>query len=318
VQESGVNVNNFTNPVTYTVTAEDGITVREWIVTVSVAPNTETEILEFGFGIPPQTGDATIDATNHTVNIEVENGTDITNLIAEYILSDGASAKVGEVVQESGVTANDFSNSVTYLVIAEDGATTKEWVVTVSVAPNNETEILEFGFGIPPQTGESLINPDTWTIQIEVESETDLTNLIATFTLSEGATAKIGEVMQENGVTPNDFSSLVIYTVTAEDGTTVQEWNILVDRITGADEFYLRNLKIYPNPFSESTTIEFSNPKHSNYCLSLYNILGKKVLEIDNVTSDKIILKRGTLKSGIYLVELRGDHKFNNQLIIVK
>ncbi len=318
VQESGVTVNDFTSPVTYTVTAEDGITVRDWLITVTVAPNIETEILEYGFGMPPQTGVASIDATTHTIDVEVEYGIDLSNLVAEFSLSEGASAKVGDAVQESGVTSNDFTNPVIYSVIAEDGTTVQEWVVTVSVAANTETEILEFGFGIPPQTGASVINPDTWTIQIEVESETDLTNLIATFKLSEGATVKISEVVQESGITPNDFSSLVIYTVIAEDGMTAQEWNVLVDRITGANEFYLKNFKIYPNPFSENTTIEFSNPKHSNYKMVLYNILGKKVLEMNNVTSDKIILKRGSLKSGIYLIELRGEQTYYSKLIVEK
>src|SRR5690606_34183576 len=278
-QVSGNTANDFTLPVTYTITAEDGTTVQNWVVTVSVAPSTENEILEFGFGIPPQTGAATIDATNKTIDIELEYGTDLTSLVAEFTLSDGATAKAGDVVQESGVTANDFTSPVTYTVTAEDGVTVQDWIVTVAMTPNTEAEILEFGFGIPPQTKEAVINPDTRTIEIEAESETDLTNLVATFLLSEGATAKIGETEQVSGITQNDFSSLVTYTITAEDETTVHEWSVLVNRITGADEISLRILKIYPNPFSESTTIEFSNPKHSNHQLILYNILGEKILE---------------------------------------
>jgi hypothetical protein len=318
VQVSGNTSNDFTSPVTYTITAENGITVRDWLITVSIAPNTETDILEFGFGTPPQTAETIINAVNHTIVIEVEYGTDLTNLSAEFLLSVDATSNIGDVVQVSGVTANDFTNPVTYTVTAEDGTTVQDWVITVLVVPNTETEILEFGFGIPPQTGESVINPDTWTIVIEVESETDLTNLIAAFTLSEGATVKIGDAVQESGVTPNDFSSLVIYTVTAEDGSTVQEWKVTVDRVTNINDISVKKFKVYPNPFSEYATVEFSNPKHSNHKMTLYNILGKKVLEMNNVTSDKIILKRGTLKSGIYLIELRSELTINTKMIIVK
>ncbi len=68
----------------------------------------ETDILSFGFGTPPQTGDANINSSLHTIDIEVEAGTDVTNLISTFTLSDGATAKVGDVDQESGVTANNF------------------------------------------------------------------------------------------------------------------------------------------------------------------------------------------------------------------
>ena len=68
-----------------------------------------------------------------TIAVEVTHGTVVTNLAATFTLSAGASAKVGDASQESGVTANDFTNPVTYVVTAEDGTTTKVWTVTVTV-----------------------------------------------------------------------------------------------------------------------------------------------------------------------------------------
>ena len=135
-QASGVTSNDFTNPVTYSVTAEDGITVQDWVVTVTVkvATDDETDILTFGFGIPPQTGEATIMPELHTVDIEVEEGTDLTNLVASFKLSEGASAKVGDVTQESGISANDFTAPVAYFITAGDGVTIQDWVITVNPA----------------------------------------------------------------------------------------------------------------------------------------------------------------------------------------
>ncbi len=71
-----------TSPVTYTVTAEDGTTIQNWIVTVTeeVLLNDETDILTYSLGMPPQTGDSDINPTLHTVDIEVEAGTDVTDL----------------------------------------------------------------------------------------------------------------------------------------------------------------------------------------------------------------------------------------------
>ena len=95
-------MNDFSSPVTYTVTAEDGTTTQDWVVTVTkaVVLNDETDILTYSFGMPPQTGDAAINSSLHTIGIEVEAGTDITNLVVTFTLSDGATAKVGNLDQE--------------------------------------------------------------------------------------------------------------------------------------------------------------------------------------------------------------------------
>ena len=45
-------------------------------------------------------------------------------------------------------------------------------------------------------------------IDIEVEYGTVLTNLFSTFTLSAGASAKVGGVAQVSGTTENDFNQL--------------------------------------------------------------------------------------------------------------
>ena len=78
---------------------------------------------------------------------------------------------------------------------------------------------------------------------------------------------------------------------------------------TGVKEVYNRNdnlINIYPNPFSVQTTIEFTNPSHSNYTLSIFNTSGCKVFEIQNILSNKINFERDGLQGGVYLVELRG------------
>ena len=56
----------------------------------------------------------------------------------------------------------------------------------------------------------------------------DLTALVASFTLSTGATAAISAVNQVSGTTANDFSADVAYTITAQDGTTTEQWTVSV------------------------------------------------------------------------------------------
>ncbi|RDY61562.1 glycosyl hydrolase [Flagellimonas nanhaiensis] len=60
------------------------------------------------------------------------NHSDMTKLTAVFEVSKGATVYIGETVQQSGVTTNDFSNMVTYKIKAEDGSTT---TFNVSIQP---------------------------------------------------------------------------------------------------------------------------------------------------------------------------------------
>ena len=85
------------------------------------------------YSLVAQTGAATIDSTAKTVDIEVENGTTVTALVATFTLSSEASAVVGATAQVSASTANNFTSPVVYKVTSEAGKEV-EWTVTVTVA----------------------------------------------------------------------------------------------------------------------------------------------------------------------------------------
>lgn len=273
-------------------------------------------ILSFNFA--EQSHPAIINMNSHIINIGVINETDLKDLAAIFKVSSGAIAKIGVNEQVSGVTTNDFTNPVIYTVTAEDGTSVQDWAVNVNATPNSETEIVDFTFGTPPQTGDATIDATAKSIDIEVEYGTVLTNLVSTFTLSDGATAKVQGIPQQSGLTVLDFTNPVVYTIIAEDGASVQEWIVTVSYITGITENSLFSFNIYPNPFSDKATIEFNNPNQANYKLSVFTISGNKVFEMDNITSDKIELKRSGLKSGVYIVELKGEKVFVIKMVIVK
>jgi len=220
-QTSGVTVNDFTHPVTYTVEGANG-SVESWIVTVTEALSSSNNINTFM--VLGQTGPAVIDALEHTVNVVVNKGTDRTNLVATFTLSDGAVAKVNGVEQVSGQTANDFTSPVAYTVIAEDG-TEQNWVVTITEELNSANHIL--AFSLDGQASEAVIDTAAHSVFNEVPKGTGLTSLVATFRLSEGAVAKVNGIDQISGVTANDYTNPVTYTVMAEDGTA-QDWLVTV------------------------------------------------------------------------------------------
>jgi hypothetical protein len=64
---------------------------------------------------------------------------------------------------------------------------------------------------------------------------------------------------------------------------------------------------IFPNPFSQSTTLQFENLQNENYTLTLYDIEGRLVHTIVNNVTDKIDIERNNLTNGIYFFQLRTD-----------
>jgi len=79
--------------------------------------------------------------------------------------------------------------------------------------------ISAFSFaGFPGSAG--TVNEAAKTIEVTVPSGTNVTALIATFTTT-GTVVRVGSAVQTSGTTPNNFTSPVVYTVTAADGSTV-------------------------------------------------------------------------------------------------
>lgn len=83
-------------------------------------------------------------------------------------------------------------------------------------------------FSIPLSTGAATIDDINYEIAVEMPALTDVTALVATFTLSAGATAKIGLVPQVSGVTPNNFTAPVLYGITSESGDVINTWTVTV------------------------------------------------------------------------------------------
>ncbi len=115
---------NFSSPVTYTVTAEDGSTAN-YTVTVSRTQSSEAEITDFVFAglTPPVDGVITDTSIAATIPFDA----DITALTPTIVISMNAT-----VSPNTGVAQN-FATPVNYTVTAQDG-TTKVFTVTISQA----------------------------------------------------------------------------------------------------------------------------------------------------------------------------------------
>lgn len=151
---------------------------------------------------------ATVNENDKTITTVVPSGTDVSSLLPAIEASNGATV--------SPESVQDFSSEVIYTVTAEDG-TKAQYIVTVNIAPNTEAKILSFIFLAENNIAlekdvTAIIDEDTKNITAEVPYGTDITGLTPTLEVSPDAT-----------FTPEgaqDFSSGVVYTVTAQDEST--------------------------------------------------------------------------------------------------
>lgn len=148
-----------------------------------------------------------IDETEKTIAVNLPNGTSKVGLVATFSTT-GASVKVGTTLQTNGITANDFSGTVLYTVIAADG-TSVNYAVTVTVGLPTSNTILTYS--LAGQVSSSITGT---AIAVTMPFGTNKVGLIATFSHS-GASVMVGSTTQVSGVTPNNFTSPVPYTVTA-------------------------------------------------------------------------------------------------------
>lgn len=148
------------------------------------SPSSEKQLLAYSFSVPPATGTITV---ADSVLVTVPFGTDVTNLVADFTVSQVAIANVGATLQVSGETPNDFSGVVTYTVMAED-STTRDYFVKVTI--EDETGISEPGaegnasFNVWP-------NPATGILYLERPSVIRIYDLQGRLQLTTGRTKSI-------------------------------------------------------------------------------------------------------------------------------
>jgi acetyl esterase/lipase len=79
--------------------------------------------------------------------------------------------------------------------------------------------------------------------------------------------------------------------------------------ITGIEDTQNKKIiRLYPNPFSSSTTIETSD-NFNNLTLTIFNLNGQQVKEIKNISGSGFTLYRDNLASGLYFMRLTQDSK---------
>ena len=90
---------------------------------------------------------------------------------------------------------------------------------------SDEAKILTYSI---PDQAVATIDSEGFTIDVTMPLGTNVTELVATFTISGAATISVGAIEQVSATTANDFTDPVVYTVTSESGDVITEWTVSV------------------------------------------------------------------------------------------
>jgi hypothetical protein len=172
---------------------------------------------------------------------------------------------------------------------------------------SDEAEILSFIIN----EFEGEIDSEEATVNLMVPYGTDLTNLNADITVSDGA-----EINQEF----TDFSEPRVYTITAEDGITNKEWTVSVV----ADEFMSLNrdkldlISVYPNPSDGNFNIDLSNLNGVVNC-EIHDLNGRVLFNKKINAKEKGSVHIYTeLSAGVYFIRIIEENKISVQKIVVQ
>lgn len=90
------------------------------------------------------------------------------------------------------------------------------------------------------------------------------------------------------------------------ENNAVRKITALSTGIDAANAVSKLNVSVYPNPFSECTTIHFSGPQ-DNATISVVDVLGQ-VLSATRFTGSQFVLNKGAMAAGVYFVQVADQH----------
>lgn len=303
LQQSGINTNDFSNPINYTVIGEDGSS-KVYTVTLNGSTTTDPND-DDGDGVPNNEDQCPNTPINTTVDTS---GCEIFSLPADNfrVLSKGESC------------ANSNNGSITVTANMSNNYTAALSGNGIDIAVNFTGEIVfndlvggTYSICITVQGQAGYENCfDVVVAEPESLSVTSKTNLISkstTFNLSGGSmyTIKVNEEVfttSEAEITIPLMGNVNKVTVTTDkdcQGVYEEVIDLSVKTI------------IYPNPVRNGTiTVQLSAPSNEMTTMQLNTFNGKTVLlEMIEPGTSTIVLNADMLQDGMYLLSISNDKK---------
>jgi len=261
------------NTITTAVTAQDGTTKQTYTVTVTRAPSTNDNLSAIALVNPttakttvsgPDAGDYTASVGNTTASIEVMPTTAVNT----------STVKVNGVTVASGSASNPIAlnvgpNTITTIVTAEDGVSTKTYVITVTRAISTDATLSDLTLSSGTLSPVFASGTTGYTASVA----NTVTSVTATpTTTNAGAAVKVNGTAVTSGsasgsINLNIGPNTITTVVTAQDGTTTKTYTVTVTR-AGSNNASLSALALV-NPTTSKTTV--SGPDAGDYTASVAN-----------------------------------------------
>lgn len=193
------------------------------------------------------------------------------------------------------VDVSSGTAQVTVTVTAEDGTTTMDYVIDITVLPNNDASLSDL------TVSEGTLNPvfhtDSLSYTVAFPQGTTTVTVGATPTDPNASVAGTGDIDVSAG------SGTIDVVVTAEDGTTSMTYSIEYTVSTGIEDAKLSSMFVYPTVSKGVFNVEFTGKPG---VITVYNIAGTMVLKHHASSSVETIRIE---REGIYLFRLESENE---------
>ena len=264
-----ISLNVGPNPITAVVTAQDGTTMKTYTVTVTRAASANANLSNLSLSAGPLNPAFDPDTTSYTASVSNSvTSTTVTPTVQEpnaTVKVNGASVPSGSA--SGPISLNVGPNPITTVVTAQDGTTMKTYTVTVTRAASANANLSNLSLSAGPLN--PAFNPDTTSYTASASNA--VTSTTVTPTVQEtNATVTVNGTPVPSGsasgpiglnVGPNPITTVV----TAEDGTTMKTYTVVVTRAGSA------NANLSDLTLSVAALSEPFDPNTTSYTASVSN-----------------------------------------------
>lgn len=215
--------------------------------------------------------------------------------------AEGSAAIVGSTEATSYVqvriTTDNWPEETGWMITDANG-TYVDGVATGDLAGQNDTE---FSWDVALDLNECYVftMTDSYGDGLYASQWGDYVDGVASIVSMDGMDV-VGIVLDYNGASGLEFAELVAgMEVTSATGITENDLTSSVN--------------VFPNPFSDNTTLSFSAAEAGQATVVVYNLIGEKVIEMNlgNIAAgtQSLQLNFSSLEAGIYLVNLNAGNE---------
>jgi subtilisin family serine protease len=297
------------NPVTITVTAEDGTTQKQYTVTINRAASDDATLSN----LTVSEGELTPEFSSSELNYSVNVANNIESITVTGEATHINAVTNGNVTDQPLVVGE---NAVTITVTAEDGTTQKQYIVTINRVASDDATLSNLTVSEGELTPEFSSSELSYTVNVANDVE------IITVT---GEATHVNAVISGN-VTDKPLAvgeNPVTITVTAEDGTTQKQYTVIVERDSPLSirEINDESIYVYPNPSSPDEFLYLHvNVKaelRKDAVVEIYNLAGN-LLQVVPVEESVTKIRINGIEKAYLLVFKTKDGYHKNIKILQK